>query len=84
MKRMPNGGYIDVPVPGGGPVPPMPDDPKLKGDLFWVDPSSPYGTLRPAPAFKNAGKPVGASSGAVSSVSVSVSAIAAFVMIAAL
>ena len=37
MKRMPNGAYVDVPVPGGPPVAPIPDDPKLKGDPFWKD-----------------------------------------------
>lgn len=38
MKRMQNGAYVDVPVPGGEIPPPMPDDPKLKGDPHWVDP----------------------------------------------
>ena len=58
IKRMRNGAYIDVPVPGGAIPPPVPNDPKLKGDLNWVDPDSdnaPTVTLRPAPVLNAEG-----------------------------
>ena len=38
MKHMQNGAYMDIPMPGGEIPPPMPNDPKLKGNLSWVDP----------------------------------------------
>ena len=48
IKRMPNGAYVDVPVTGGAPVPPIPNNPKLHGDLFWKDPNAgPAATVRP-------------------------------------
>lgn len=48
IKRMPNGAYVDIRVPGGPPVPRIPDDPKLKGDILWLDADSvPTGTVRP-------------------------------------
>jgi hypothetical protein len=53
MKRMPNGAYVDIPVPGNPLPPPIPDDPKLKGNLSWVDPRGEDhdATLRPLPGF---------------------------------
>ena len=55
MKRMPNGAYVDIPVPGEPLPPPMPDDAKLKGNLSWVDPrgESNDATLRPLPGFSS-------------------------------
>jgi hypothetical protein len=29
---------MNIPMPGGEIPPPMPNDPKLKGSLSWVDP----------------------------------------------
>jgi hypothetical protein len=54
MKRMPNGAYVDVPIPGEPLPPPIPDDPKLKGNLSWVDPrgEAPDATLRPRPELQ--------------------------------
>lgn len=48
IKRMPNGAYVDVPVIGGAPVPPIPNNPKLQGDPFWKDANAgPAPTVRP-------------------------------------
>ena len=47
IKRMPNGAYVDVPVPGETAPPPLPNDSKLKGDRFWKDPNQQDATLRP-------------------------------------
>lgn len=53
LKRMPNGAYVDVPVPGKPSPPPIPNDAKLQGDLNWVDPNAPTEepttTRKPAP-----------------------------------
>ena len=51
MKRMPNGAYVDVPIPGGPVPPPIPGDAKLKGDPAWVDPKDAGGQVRPVPRF---------------------------------
>ena len=54
MKRMPNGAYVDVPIPGGPVPPPIPNDAKLKGNLSWVDPREANGgTRRPVPNFND-------------------------------
>lgn len=60
MKRMPDGAYVDVPVVGELPPPPIPNDPKLQADPLWVDPRAtpePTYTMAPIPEgrrnFKN-------------------------------
>ncbi len=58
IKRLQNGGYVDPPLPGH-PVPPMiPDDPKLKGNLTWVDPSDDATTRPPLRPRGNGGSSV--------------------------
>ena len=47
IKRLQNGGYVDPPLPGHPAPPAIPDHPKLKGNLTWVDPAEPDATTRP-------------------------------------